>query len=68
MNTLDRTPQFTVFAPTDAAFASLIGGLGLTADELLVDQELVTQVLLYHLARGRRYSGDILGSDRIRTL
>jgi uncharacterized surface protein with fasciclin (FAS1) repeats len=30
--------------------------------------ELVTQVLLYHVAHGRRYAADVLESDRIRTL
>jgi uncharacterized surface protein with fasciclin (FAS1) repeats len=66
--TLDGNGQFTVFAPTDAAFVALLGELGLTAEQLLGNQELVTQVLLYHVARGRRDSGAVLGSDRIRTL
>jgi uncharacterized surface protein with fasciclin (FAS1) repeats len=68
INTLDGNGQFTVFAPTDAAFASLLEELGISAEDLLGNQELVTQVLLYHVAHGRRYSGDILASDRIRTL
>ena len=32
------------------------------------DQALVTQVLLYHVARGNRDSADVLASSRIRTL
>ena len=40
----------------------------MTAEELLSNQELVTTVLLYHVARGNRDSADVLGSDRIRTL
>ena len=68
LRTLDGKGQFTVFAPTDAAFVALLGELGLTADQLLSNQALVTQVLLYHVARGNRNSDAILGSSRIRTL
>ncbi|TVR89053.1 MAG: fasciclin domain-containing protein [Trueperaceae bacterium] len=43
---------FTVFAPTDDAFADLLAELGLTAGELLANTELLTQVLLYHVVAG----------------
>ncbi len=66
--TLSGNGQFTVFAPTDAAFVSLLGELGLTADQVLGNQALVTQVLLYHVARGNRDSAEVLSSSRIRTL
>jgi uncharacterized surface protein with fasciclin (FAS1) repeats len=65
---LDGKGQFTVFAPTDAAFVSLLKELGLTADQLLSNKKLVTQVLLYHVARGNRDSEQVLSSKRIRTL
>lgn len=68
LETLSSRGQYTVFAPTDDAFVALLGELGLTADELLSDQELVTQVLLYHVARGERDAADVIGSDRIRML
>lgn len=68
LRTLSGKGQFTVFAPTDAAFASLLGELGMTADELLDNQALVTQVLLYHVAKGNRDSAEVLASKRIRTL
>jgi len=68
IQTLSGNGQFTVFAPTDAAFDSLLGELGLTADQLLSNKDLVTQVLLYHVARGNRNSSAVLGSSRIRTL
>lgn len=68
LKTLSGKGQFTVFAPTDAAFGSLLQELGLTADQLLSNQELVTKVLLYHVARGNRNSNAVLGSSRIRTL
>ncbi len=66
--TLSGNGQFTVFAPTDAAFGSLLDELGLTADQLLSNQALVTKVLLYHVVRGNRDYADILESSRIRTL
>lgn len=68
LKTLSGKGQFTVFAPTDAAFASLLDELGLTADQLLSDKALVTKVLLYHVARGNRDSAEVLASSRIRTL
>jgi transforming growth factor-beta-induced protein len=68
LETLGGNGQFTVFAPTDAAFVSLLDELGISAEDLLGDQALVTQVLLYHVAHGRRYSGSVLGAHRIRTL
>ena len=42
--------------------------MGITAEDLLGDQALVTQVLTYHVLRGRRPSNVILGSQRLRTL
>ena len=63
--TLSGNGQFTVFAPTDDAFAAL----DITPDNVgELDQGFLTDVLLYHVARGRRYSTVILASKRIRTL
>ncbi len=67
LQTLSGKGQFTVFAPTDAAFVSLLNELGLTADQLLSNQALVTEVLLYHVARGNRNSNAVIGSTQIRT-
>jgi uncharacterized surface protein with fasciclin (FAS1) repeats len=44
----DATQSLTVFAPTDAAFATLLSDLGLTAQELLASEAL-TDVLLQHV-------------------
>ena len=68
IQTLSGNGQFTVFAPTDAAFVSLLAELGVTADALLSNQDLVTQVLLYHVARGNRNATSVINSSRIRTL
>ena len=63
--TLDGYGQYTVFAPTDDAFAKL----GLNASNVgTLPQDALTQILLYHVAPGSRDSGDVISSDRIRTL
>jgi uncharacterized surface protein with fasciclin (FAS1) repeats len=47
----DATSDFTVFAPTDAAFTALLTTLGITAAELLADPNL-TDILLKHVVSG----------------
>lgn len=49
---------FTVFAPTDAAFASLLSALDITADQLLNHPQL-SEVLLYHVVSGKVMSTDL---------
>jgi uncharacterized surface protein with fasciclin (FAS1) repeats len=57
--------QFTVFAPTDAAF----GKLGRNAGNVCaLPQADLTNILLYHVARGERLSGDVVESSKIRML
>ncbi len=62
--------QMTVFAPTNEAFVNALDYLGLEADELFMDgnQDLVREILLYHVAPGRRYAEDVVSSERIRTV
>ena len=40
---------YTVFAPTDAAFDTLLDTLGITFEELAADADLVKEILLYHV-------------------
>ena len=49
VDTLQGKGPFTVFAPTDEAFAALPAG---TLDKLLADKEALKQVLLYHVVAG----------------
>jgi uncharacterized surface protein with fasciclin (FAS1) repeats len=56
---LNGTDQYTVFAPTDAAFQNLYGllsaVLGAEIDEIAdVPADVVLSVLRYHVAEGRR--------------
>ena len=68
--TLDGRGQFTVFAPTNAAFVDLLDALGTTPEELLVpeNREFLTNVLLYHVARGRSNSSSVLQKTQLRML
>jgi uncharacterized surface protein with fasciclin (FAS1) repeats len=62
---LSAKRQSTVFAPTDDAFAAL----GLDATNIgALDQDVLTQILLYHVVNGRRDSNDVIGSTQLRTL
>ena len=64
---LNGNRQFTVFAPTDAAFEDLYDALGVSGvDDIPVDT--LRAVLLHHVAPGERFSGDVVGSTRVRTL
>lgn len=65
---LNGDGPLTVFAPTDDAFAALLGELGVTKDELLADKALLTQVLLYHVVDGRVLKADVPLNTPITTL
>ncbi len=50
VDTLKGPGPFTVFAPTDAAFAALPAG---TLDKLLADPAALKKILLYHVVSGK---------------
>lgn len=54
---LTEEGPFTVFAPTDEAFAKLPEG---TVETLLADKEALTQVLLYHVVSGKVMASDVV--------
>ena len=65
--TLDGNRQFTVFAPTDAAFEGLFDTLGVSGvNDIPVGT--LRAVLLYHVAPGERFAADVVSSSRIRTV
>jgi uncharacterized surface protein with fasciclin (FAS1) repeats len=55
-DTLKGDGPFTVFAPTDEAFAKLPAG---TVESLLNDKEKLAQILTYHVVPGRVMSSDV---------
>jgi uncharacterized surface protein with fasciclin (FAS1) repeats len=58
--TLSGTGPFTVFAPTNEAFAALLTELGISKADLLADQALLTKVLTYHVLAGRVLKADVV--------
>ncbi|MEM6741793.1 MAG: fasciclin domain-containing protein, partial [Pseudomonadota bacterium] len=56
VDTLKGDGPFTVFAPTDEAFAALPEG---TVEGLLEDTEALTAVLTYHVVPGKVMSTDL---------
>jgi uncharacterized surface protein with fasciclin (FAS1) repeats len=57
--TLSQPGPFTVFAPTNAAFAALLTELGLTKEQLLADKALLVKVLTYHVVPGAILKADV---------
>ncbi len=57
VDTLRGSGPYTVFAPTDEAFAKLPPG---TLDALLADNAKLTQVLTYHVVPGRVMASDVV--------
>src|SRR3954471_18211657 len=58
VETLQGTGPFTVFAPTDAAFAALPAG---TLDGLLKDRAALKKILLFHVVPGSVTSDKVVG-------
>ncbi|MFA5051448.1 MAG: fasciclin domain-containing protein [Patescibacteria group bacterium] len=64
VSTLSGPGPFTVFAPTDDAFAKLPAG---TVQSLLEDKAKLTAVLTYHVVGGSMLSGDVLKQKSLTT-
>lgn len=65
VETLQGEGPFTVFAPTDQAFAKI------PADQLnalLKDKETLTKILTYHVVAGKVMSGDVVKLDSAKTV
>ncbi|MCU0280301.1 MAG: fasciclin domain-containing protein [Acidimicrobiia bacterium] len=57
VETLKGEGPFTVFAPTDEAFAALPEG---TVEALLADIPALTDILLYHVVAGKVMAADVV--------
>ena len=65
VDTLKSDGPFTVFAPTDEAFARLPEG---TIEALLKDKEKLTAILTYHVVPGKVMASDVAGLDSATTV
>ena len=65
VETLSGDGPFTVFAPTDDAFAGLPDG---TLDAVLADIDLLTAILTYHVAGTTALSTDLMDGMAVTTL
>ena len=63
--TLQRKGPFTVFAPTDAAFAKVPKA---TLNALAKDRAQLRAVLRYHVAKGRVTAKKVVKLERVKTL
>ena len=60
VDTLKGAGPFTVFAPTDEAFAKLPAG---TVESLLADIPKLTAILTYHVIAGQVMAADVMTMD-----
>jgi uncharacterized surface protein with fasciclin (FAS1) repeats len=60
VDTLKGKGPFTVFAPTDAAFAKLPAG---TLEALLADKQKLAQILTYHVVPGKLTAAQVRPGD-----
>lgn len=65
VETLKGPGPFTVFAPTDAAFAKLPAG---TVEALLKDIPALTNILVYHVAAGELSERNLVEQKMVMTL
>ena len=68
VTTLQGTGPFTVFAPTNAAFAALLTELGVSKAELLANTALLTKVLTYHVVSARVLKAEVPVNTAITTV
>ncbi len=68
VDTLKSAGPFTVFAPTNAAFAALLTELGLTKAQLLADTALLRAVLTYHVLPAKVERAQIVPGKPITTV
>ncbi|WP_096155580.1 fasciclin domain-containing protein [Bacillus sp. FJAT-45066] len=67
VETLKGEGPFTVFAPTDEAFAKLLKDLNVSAEDLLAREDL-KDILLYHVVPGKVLSKDLKDGLKVKTV
>lgn len=65
VDTLKGKGPFTVFAPTDEAFAKLPAG---TVEALLKDKKKLTAILTYHVVPGKVLAADVVKVSSAKTV
>ncbi len=65
VDTLSATGPFTVFAPTNEAFAKIPKA---TLDSVLADKKKLTSILTYHVVAGKVMSKDVAAMKEAKTL
>jgi uncharacterized surface protein with fasciclin (FAS1) repeats len=65
VETLSGQGPFTVFAPTDEAFAQIPQD---TLQAVLANKEQLTAILTYHVAPGKLMAADVVRSNQIPTV
>jgi len=65
VETLSGKGPFTVFAPTDDAFAKIPKNV---LDDLIKDKKELTRVLTYHVVPGKVMSSDVVNLDSAKTV
>ncbi len=68
VETLQGPGPFTVFAPTNAAFAALLAELGMTKAALLANKPLLTAVLTYHVLPARVLKAEVPVGAAVKTV
>jgi uncharacterized surface protein with fasciclin (FAS1) repeats len=65
VETLKGKGPFTVFAPTDEAFAKLPAG---TVEGLLKDKAKLTQILTFHVVAGQQKASEVVAAKQFTSL
>ena len=65
VDTLKGDGPFTVFAPSDEAFAKLPAG---TVESLLEDTDKLAQILTFHVVAGKKKAADVIAANSLTTV
>ena len=68
VETLQGPGPFTLFAPTNAAFAALLTELGVSKADLLANKPLLTSVLTYHVLPARVLKAEVPVGTAVKTV